>query len=493
MRVLWRTVALAVVGLMVVMVTNALRHTPLPVASSALARDPAVDAQRVAEHLAEAIRLPTISHQEAAQDDRTQFAKLRALLEQNYPLVHAKLERELINGDALLYHWRGSDEAAAPVLFLAHQDVVPVEPGTEQSWTHPAFAGAIAEGYVWGRGALDDKASLIGLFEAFESLLREGYQPRRSLWLASGFDEEVGGRQGAKFIVAELARRKLRFAWLLDEGGGVTHGIVPDVQRPVATIAVAEKGYLSLELVAHAEGGHSSMPPKVTAVGLLAAAITRLEHERLSPRLTPIAQQGLELIAAEMPWPKRLLLSNLWLTRPLVVAAMDARAESSPTVRTSFAPTMLHAGIKDNVLPSSATAVLNFRLLPGDSSSSVTDHVRRVVGDSRITVKQLDRSLSEAAPLSSTTAAGYHTLEKVIHAVFPDALIMPTIMNGASDARHFVSVTNATYRFAPYSLSKRDLKRIHGTNERIGVEDLTRAVQAYRLLVREAGTGELKR
>jgi carboxypeptidase PM20D1 len=364
--------------------------------------------------------------------------------------------------------------------------VVPIEPGTETQWTHPPFDGVIADGFVWGRGALDDKGSLIALFEAFESLLREGFQPTRTIWLASGFDEEVGGSQGAKYIAAELARRNLHFAWVLDEGGNVAQGVVPFVQRPVASISVAEKGYLSVELIAHAEGGHSSMPPKATAVGLLASAITRLEQYQVPPRLTETMRQSLELLAPEMPWPQRVALSNLWLTRPLVVAGLDARTETSPSVRTSTAPTMLQAGVKENVLPSSASGVVNFRILPGESIARVIAHVNQVVSDPRIEVKKLQRTLSEPAPLSTTTGPGYRALESMLHTLYPDALIIPSVMNGATDARHFQAIADAVYRFVPRSMVKADLKRIHGIDERVSVADLARSVQGYRLLLRTA-------
>jgi len=210
-----------------------------------------------AQHLSAAIRFRTVSHQDAAQNDQQQWRDLRDFLERTYPATHRALKRELVNGDGLLYTWPGSDPAARPILLMAHQDVVPVEPGTESTWRYPPFDGTIAEGFVWGRGALDDKGSLILIMEAVESLLADGFQPRRTVYLASGFDEEVGGHQGSATIAALLASRGVRLEYVLDEGRAVVEGLVPDVSRPVAMIGVAEKGFVSAELTCETEGGHS--------------------------------------------------------------------------------------------------------------------------------------------------------------------------------------------------------------------------------------------
>lgn len=478
--------ALGVIVLLSVLFGNALRRGPQPRVHEQPPLERGIDARTVAEHLAQSIRFRTISHQDPNQDDPQPLAALRAFLETTYPRVHASLERELIHEHALLYRWPGSDPSAAPVLFMAHQDVVPIEPGSESKWTHPPFEGAIADGFVWGRGALDDKGSLIALLEAFESLLADGYRPRRSVYLASGFDEEVGGSQGSQYIVAELQRRNVRFQWVIDEGGAVgPAGTVPNVDRPVASVCVAEKGYLSLELIARAEGGHSSMPPMPNAVGMLARAITRLEREPFPARLVPTEREMLETIAPEMPWLQRVALSNLWLTEPLVLRELASKSHTSPSVRTTTAPTILQAGVKENVVPSEARATVNFRILPGESIAQVIDRVRAVIAQPHIEITRLTRTLSEPAPLSSTSGPGYQLLRTTIRKLYPDAVLAPGIMNGASDARHFQPIADAVYRFIPRFLDKRDLKRLHGTDERVSIDDLARSVQGYRMLIRE--------
>jgi carboxypeptidase PM20D1 len=481
--------SLAVCALAVVLVVKTLARAPLPRAAPGGHPADVLNEGAIAEHLAAAIRFRTISHQDPKDDDRAAFAELRKFLLATYPRVHVGMVHETVNDDGLLYRWPGTDLAAPPILFLAHQDVVPVEPGTESKWTHPPFDGVIAEGFVWGRGAIDDKGSLICLFEAFESLLAEGWTPTRTLWFASGFDEEVGGRQGAKKIAEELRARGVQFAWVLDEGGVVAQGVVPHVQRPVASIAISEKGYLSLELTTRAEGGHASLPPRETAIGLLAGAIDRLQKNPLPARMTPPFQKALELLAPEMPVGPRVALSNLWLTSPLVLRGAADRPETNAMVRTTTAPTIVEAGVKDNVLPSHARAVVNFRVLPGDSIATVTAFVQKVIADDRVVVTKLERSLSEPAPFASTEQGGYRVISDMLHELFPDAVVVPGIMNGATDSRHFLGLASDIYRFLPTVLLKSDLPRIHGTDERASVSDLATTVRAYRRIIRRGAGG----
>jgi carboxypeptidase PM20D1 len=227
------------------------------------------------------------------------------------------------------------------------------------------------------------------------------------------------------------------------------------------------------------------MPPRETAVGILAIAIDRLQKSPFAPRLTPTLRDNLETLAPEMPFFPRLLLSNLWLTSPLVVRGLAGRQETNPMVRTTTAPTILEAGVKENVLPSTARAVVNFRILPGESISGVMGHVVTIVDDERVTVTKLERTLSEPAPPSSTDGAGYRVLVSTLRELFPDAVPVPGVVNGATDSRHFQSLASDVYRFVPRMLVKSDLKRIHGTDERVGVTDMALEVRAYRRIVRE--------
>lgn len=436
--------------------------------------------------LAEALRFPTVSHADPSARDPSAFLDLHAWMNASYPRSHATLCRQAF-GLSLLYTWPGQDPSLAPVLFMAHQDVVPVDAGTEGDWAHPPFGGEIADGYVWGRGAIDMKSVLVALLEATEALLTQGYRPKRTLLLAFGHDEEVGG-SGNEAIADALARRGTRLAWVVDEGLTVSEGVVRGATTPVALIGIAEKGYLSLELVTEAEGGHASMPPDQTAVGILARAIHRLERNPFPASLDGPTVTMLERLGPAMPFPQRLAFANLWLFGPWVEARLTEQPTTNALLRTTTAATLFEGGVKDNVLPQYARAVVNFRIHPRDSVASVMDRVKTVVDDPRVRIHPLlDTPHSEPSPVSGVSAPGFRAIERAILSTFPQARVAPSLFVAATDSRHYASIAEDTYRFMPYRMYLRDLARIHGTDERISVSNLASYVQFYGQLLREAG------
>jgi len=337
---------------------------------------------------------------------------------------------------------------------------------------------------VWGRGALDMKSAVLGVLEAAEALLATGFCPRRSVLFVFGEDEEVGGWNGAMQLVALLRARGIQPEYVLDEGLTISEGIVPNVRRPVALIGIAEKGYRSLELSVEVGGGHSSMPPRETAIGILSAAIARLERHPMPVRLTGPAAQTLACLAREMPPATRLIAANQRLFGPLI-ARMIARSPSgAATVRTTTAPTIFQAGVKENVLPTRARAVVNFRLLPGDTIASVIDHVRRTVADPRVQVVETGAFRSDPSPVSGTASSGFQAIEQAIAHVYPGVAVAPGLVLVGSDSRHYAQLGCPCYRFSPLWHRTEDLGRIHGVNERIGVDHYARAVQFYTQLVR---------
>lgn len=440
-----------------------------------------------AERLAEAIRIPTISHEDSARFDAAAFAAFHQLLQTRFPRVHARLRRETVGGHSLLYTWPGTDPSLPPLLLMGHMDVVPVEPGTEARWDRPPFAGVVEGGYVWGRGAMDDKASVMGTLEAVEMLLAQGFVPRRTVLLAYGHDEEVGGR-GAQAIAALLRGRGVRPWMVVDEGGVIGQGLMPGVDRPTALIGIAEKGFVSVELTARAEGGHSSMPPPHGSIGRLSAAIRRLEDSPMPARLDGAALQLFNRVGPEMPFAQRAVFANLWLTRPLVIRTLQGAPGSNAIIRTTTAPTIFQAGTKENVLPSQARAVVNFRILPGDNVAAVVAHVRRVVDDTAVHVRAMEGFSSEPSPVSRTDDEPYRLLERSIRQAAPDAVVAPYLVVGGTDARHYHALSQHVYRFLPIRMTSQDLERMHGTDERISVRDYEAGIRFYRqLLLNGAG------
>jgi carboxypeptidase PM20D1 len=440
-----------------------------------------------AERLAAAIRFPTIAHPDPDSLDAAPFLALHDHLERSFPRVHAALRRERVNGLTLLFTWPGSDPSLRPILLMGHMDVVPVEEGTEAHWRQPPFGGRTVDGEVWGRGAIDNKPSVLGTLEAAEMLLAEGFRPRRTVLLAYGHDEEVGGRHGAAAVAALLRERGVELEMVLDEGGVVGEGLMPGVAAPTALVGIAEKGSLSVELSTRSEGGHSSMPPRRTTIGVLGGAVARLEGRPLPARLAGATRLLFEHVGPELPLAQRAVFANLWLTRPLVVRILSGSPSTDGAIRTTTATTVFEAGAQDNVLASQARAVVNFRILPGDSVAGVLAHVRRVVDEPGVQIRAL-ATAAEPSPVSSATSAAYRTLERSIREVLPDAIVAPYLVMAATDARYFHSLSGNVYRFLPIRMNSADLDRLHGTDERIRVADYETAVRFYRQLIRNAAS-----
>jgi carboxypeptidase PM20D1 len=403
------------------------------------------------------------------------------LLEQSFPRVHAQLKREDVAGGSLLYTWPGTDPSAPALLLTAHQDVVPIEAGSESKWSAPPFSGAIANGFVIGRGAIDDKGSLMAILEATERLLARGYRPRQTIYLGFGHDEERGGT-GAAAMAALLTQRGANIGLALDEGFAVLDGVIGGVNAPIAMIGVAEKGYVSVELMATGKGGHSSMPSGNNAAVRIAQAVERLADKPLPARLSGPTAAMLDGIAPYSGGTMRVALANRWLMGPLVKSQLLASPDTAATIRTTTAPTIISAGTKDNVLPQSARAVINHRILPGDTVESVIAYDRRVIDDPQVRVRALAPAHNPSRPVS-TESAEYQRLAAITRASFPEAAVSPGLVLGATDGRHYESVARAVLRFSPITMRKADLTRFHGNDERIGIADYMRSIAFYERLI----------
>lgn len=443
-----------------------------------------IDANAAAARLAQALPFRTISYQDRSQFSRDAFLGLHQYLAKTFPETHRTLQREVINDYSLLYTWVGTEPTLPPVLLLGHLDVVPVEPGTEKEWTYPPFSGTMASGYIWGRGTMDDKVAVLGPLEAVEHLLRQRYTPRRTVLLAFGHDEEVGGQAGAKSIVARLAQTGVRPILILDEGMAILQGIVPGIDRPIASIGLAEKGYLSVELTADGTGGHASMPPAHTSVGMLASAIHALESHPMPAHMDGPAGTLFQFLGPEMSVGHRMVLANLWLFDPILKLWLNRSAPTRSLIRTTFAATMLEGSSKENVLPARARAVVNVRVHPSDSTESVIQHMTHVIGDDRVTVRRLPGTMSEPSAVSPMESPTFTTLQYTIGQQFPDVVVAPGLVLGATDSRHYQSLSEHIYRFLPILVTSQDMERIHGVNERLAIDSYADVIAFYMRLIR---------
>lgn len=480
----WRRIAASagasiVILIVVLMVrTTGLDRPEEPVADRSRV---AIDSDGAADRLARMVGLRTISYQDA-HPDTAAFVALHALLAESYPRVHASLTRDVVADLSLLYTWNGADATLSPLVLCAHLDVVPAQ--SPERWTHDPFAGVIEDGFVHGRGTTDDKSSVAGILEAVESLLAAGHVPGRTVFLAFGHDEEIGGRDGAAAIARTLRDRGVHDAIVIDEGGAVTIDAVPGVDRPVAVVGVSEKGSADVVITAMGTGGHSSVPRRPTAIGVLASAVTRLEARPMPARLDGPTLGLLESATPHMSFLMRTVFANRWLFGTVIERVMASNPATDATIRTTTAPTIVSGGVKSNVLPDEAMVHVNFRLLPGDSAEQVAEHVRQMTRDLPVTVRLLDGA-TEASPVSRWIDPAYDALARSIRQVFADRspIVAPYLVVGGTDGRHYATVSERVYRFQPIVVAPAGGMPFHSTDERLSTTEFARMALFYATVV----------
>jgi Acetylornithine deacetylase/Succinyl-diaminopimelate desuccinylase and related deacylases len=444
--------------------------------------DAGIDISKAAANLSGAVRFKTVSGIDPSKTDWNEFKGYVKYIEDTYPLINEKLKKETINGYSLLYRWEGKDKDKKPVLFTAHMDVVPADE-THVKWTEPPFSGAVKDGFVWGRGTMDVKIQMIAAMEAVEHLLQKGFVPERDIYLSFGHDEEVGGREGALEIAKALELRGIKFEYVIDEGGGVIEGTMPGVSSPVAYIGIAEKGFANIKLTVQNEGGHSSMPPKHTAVGVLSKAVIDLENHQCGAKISKGFKDMMTFIGPEMKPLNRFIIANMWLFSPIIKMIFSSFPEGNAMLRTTTAATMMEGSKAPNVLPQSASAVVNFRIAPGETSHDLINHIKSVIKNDEIKVEPL--LVEEPTFVSGTETYGFKAIEKAIYSIFPQAAAAPYIVLGGTDARKYQNVCASIYRFSPYQIKSEDLKRMHGTDERISLDNLKKSIVFFIKLITE--------
>lgn len=437
-----------------------------------------INAEDVSGRLVRAIQIPTISQQDTSLVDYASFLQLHALFEELFPRVHATLEKEVVAGYSLLYTWPGSESGLAPVVLTGHMDVVPISDSL--AWSQPPFAGEIVDGVIYGRGTIDDKGSVVGILEAVELLLEEAFSPQRTIYLAFGHDEEVGGKEGAGHIASLMKDRGIQPDLVLDEGGFVSYGLVPGVASAVALIGLAEKGSIDIQLSVSEPGGHSSIPTKASNIGILSGAIARVEANPVPARLDGVSGIFFNRVGPHMPLTMRAIFANLWLFEPIVLSQLSNSATTNATIRTTTAPTIFNAGVKSNVLPFSASAIINFRLLPGDSAEDIVNFVQEVVDDERVQVEALPGA-REASPVSNSDSPGYRLVEKTIHQIYGQEplVVAPYLVVAGTDARYYSAISENVYRFQPLRIDPEVGLLFHSPNERVTTEGYAQMVQFY--------------
>ena len=445
-----------------------------------------IKSNTAAEHLAEAVKFKTISFQDRSAIQEQEFLAFHQFLEEAFPHVHSKLQKEVIGDLSLLFTWEGQNQELKPILIIAHMDVVPVEPGTEEDWIHPPFQGNIADGYIWGRGAVDDKGSLIGILEAVEWLLERDYQPRRTVYLGFGHDEEVGGIKGALQIADHLDSRNVELEYVHDEGLVIISGAMPGISKPVAMVGIAMKGYLSLELLVESEGGHSSMPGKETSIGILSSALHRLGKRQIPTKIELPVQQMFNYVAPEMKFFMKMVFANQRLFGGMIKKNLATKPSSNALVRTIMAPTIFEGGEKENILPKKARAIVNFRTLPGTRNEDIIEHVQGSIKDPRVKIRAIQEFQTEPSSVSDVESPGFGVLHKTIQQIFPDVVVAPGLVLGAADSRHYAKLSENIYMIVPYRFIPEEVSMVHGTNERVSIKNYVEVIRFYVQLIRNS-------
>lgn len=489
MTILLIVLGLVLLALIIVVIVRTLNY-PIEAEESEALQLPDLDAESIAQRIGLATQFKTIASKDPQFTDPLPFKGLHELLRTLYPQLEEKLEREVINRHALLYTWQGRDPSLEGICLMAHQDVVPANEDPDSGWTYPPYSGTVADGYVWGRGTLDCKGSMITILEAVNNLVKSGFVPERNVYLAFGDDEEVSGLQGAKQIVKVMQERGVRLSFVIDEGGAVTSGVLPGIESPVAAIGIGEKGYLTLRLRSKVAPGHSSTPPQKTAVGTLALAIAALESNPF-PQNTDLMQFVLSFVGSELPFTQRMALANPWLFGGILKKRLAANPNTNALTRTTIAPTVIKGGHTENVLPAEAEALVNLRVLTGETVQETFEHVREIVGDGAVEVLPahsdtvMDGHAWDPSPLADINTPQFARLEHLIRSAFPGVKVVPNVVTGGTDARYFTALTRNCFRFSPYFLTREDLNTVHGIDERLSVVNAGRMAAFYQMLIQQ--------
>ena len=440
---------------------------------------PQLDGEGACRRLSAAIACRTVNGTEGCDGE---FAKLRQLVHDSFPAVSARAVTETV-GRSLLIRIEGRDKSLKPALFMSHLDVVGVEAGTEGDWTYGPFSGEIAQGYIWGRGALDIKCQVFGVLEAAEYLLSRGCSPERDVYLAFGEDEETFNT-GALAMAKLLESRGVQLEFLLDEGGGsIESGAVycaPGVN--VCQIHLAEKGYADLQLTAKGKGGHSSNPFGGSSLEHMAEAISAICASAQAAEMPKALEQCLRAIAPYVSEePMKSLVQDIPGNAGAIMEYCSTVRELFPLTATTIAPTMI-SGVSPacNVLPQDITANINFRLIPGDSAEDLKRRCFSALEG--MPVKARFTQANDPSRLSEASGYGYEKLLEAMRYYYDNVVFIPSISAGATDARQYENICPVCLRCAPFlSEAAETAGLVHGTNERISQRSY---IQGLRVLIR---------
>ena len=444
-----------------------------------LSKNAEIDSIKAINNLSKSITYKTISFENPSELDSTEFLLFNQFLRDTYPLTFSTLEERNFSKYSILLKWNGSQNFELnPILLMAHSDVVPIE--NLDDWTEAPFAGLIKDNHIIGRGAIDDKSSLISILESIEYLLSQNFIPNRDIYVSIGHDEENTGKYGNAIISETLRNEGVYFDMILDEGSIVSDGIVKGVDLPVAMIGIAEKGYASFELVCNYKAGHSSMPGKITTIGKLTKAINRLQNKPMNSKIIKPIKKFFDYLGPEMSLKDRFFISNMSFFKSTITSRLEDNSVTAAMIRTTMAPTIISGGFKSNALPETARAVINCRIRQGNSVEKIKKHIVKTINDPDIIVNILENDfVSNPSKVSSVMSLEFDIIHKTIKEIFKEVIVAPGLVVATTDSRHYQDISKNIYRFMPITLNEHDISMIHGKNERISKESYLKMIQFY--------------
>lgn len=457
------------------------------------------------QRLSGGLKIPTVSTGEMGEFNFSPFDTIKEYLKASYPLIYENVEYVEVNQYGLVYRLKGKNSSLDPVLFLSHTDVVP--PGdapvkdksenifrpddkplpavskVSDEWDFAPFSGAVANGRIYGRGSIDMKGMLFSLMESLNNVIKSKHIPERDIYLAFGFDEEVGGLHGAKYIADYFKSKNIKFDAVYDEGGLILErGSVAGINSDVAVIGCAEKGFLSVKIKVKGLGGHASMPPAESAIGKAAIIMHRLETDQMKPMMTPLIKQFFDSIGGSMPFVNRMAIANQWLLKPVLLSQMTKNNSTNALVRTTTALTMMKGSDAPNVLSPEVEFVVNFRLLPGNTIKEVKEHIAKATKGFDVEIQEID-NVKEASPLSPADTKAFRLIQAGIREIYPSAISTPYLTIGATDAYKYQIVSKNVYRFMPIKINDAEKQSIHSTNEYLSIENYMKMIHYFEFIM----------
>lgn len=458
------------------------------------------------QRLSGGLKIPTVSSGELGDFNYSTFDTIKEYIKNSYPLVYQNAEFAEVNTYGLVFRLKGSNPSLDPILFLSHTDVVPpgdaeVKDKTEnifrpddqplpavsevsEEWDFGPFSGAVANGRIYGRGSIDMKGMLFSLLESMNNVIKTKYIPQRDIYLAFGFDEEVGGQQGAVKIAEYFRNKNVQFDAVYDEGGLILEkGSVTGISSDIAVIGCAEKGFLSVKIKVKGLGGHSSMPPAESAIGKAAVIMQRLESGQMKPEVTPIINQFFINVGGSMSFISRMAIANQWLLKPVLLSQLTKNNSTNALVRTTTALTMMKGSDAPNVLSPEVEFIVNFRLLPGNTVKDVKEHIANATKGFDVEIEEID-SVKEASAVSSSNTRAFQMIEAAIKEIYPTAIATPYLTVGATDAYKYQIVSKNIYRFMPIKINNAEKQSIHSTNEYLSIENYMKMIHYFEFIMR---------